>query len=466
MIKSNPSAVDKKLSHFQTIAFASPTLALFLLVAPMGLLPSIFAKYYGISLVGLGTVLLLTRFFDVITDVLIGHLSDRYRLKHGTRKPFVVIGGLLTIPCAYFLVYPLGGEVTVFSFACWSLAFYLAFTLFSIPFYAWAGEITAVPKERTYLFSLLAFVGQIATLLFFVLPLLPMFETQEITPEVLRFSVFLGACVMLPTLFILIKISPDGITPTRQEAEIKPHSAALADYIAIFKSNKPFQLFMGSYLFLGIGTGMFSGLFFLYVDVFLDLGDEFAKMVMVGLITGLALTPLVYKLALWLGKRNAWLLSTVLLIIAIFYCGTLSPGEAGLNDIIIMQVMIAVWGVCTGIIAPAMLNDTADYGLLTLEDGARGVYFALYIFILKIGSALGLSAGLALAGWLGFDATATQQTADGTFAIRFATCWLPMAITCLGLYFIAKTPLSEAKMEIIGRRLQARAKRSAAAFQQ
>ena len=466
MIKSNPNAVDKTLSHFQTIAFASPALALFLLFTPMGLLPSIFAKYYGISLVGLGTVLLLTRFFDVITDVLIGHFSDRYRLKHGTRKPFVVIGGLLIIPCAFFLVYPPGGEVTVFSFACWSLAFYLAFTLFAIPFYAWAGELTTAPRERTFLFSLLAFVGKIAALLFFVLPFLPFFETQEITPEVLKLSVFLGACVMLPTLFILIKISPDGIAPTRQEAEIKPHSAALADYIAIFKSNKPFQLFMGSHLFLGLGGGMFSGLFFLYVDVFLDLGNEFAKVAVVGLIAGLALTPLAYKLALWLGKRNAWLLSTVLLISGMFYCGTLSPGEAGFIDIIIMYMIFVVGGLFTGIIGPAMLNDTADYGLLTLKDGARGVYFALYVFVLKIGAALGVSAGLALVGWLGFDATATQQTADGTFAIRFTMCWLPMAITGLGLYFIAKTPLSEAKMEIIGRRLQARAKRSAAAFQQ
>ena len=102
-----------------------------------------------------------------------------------------------------------------------------------------------------------------------------------------------------------------------------------------------------------------------------------------------------------------------------------------------------------------------DYGVLKAENSARGVYFAMHMFMVKVETALGLSLGLALAGWLGFDAVASQQTTEGAFAIRFAMSWLPIVITILGLYFIYKLPLNERRMEIIGRRLGVRTKRNA-----
>jgi GPH family glycoside/pentoside/hexuronide:cation symporter len=445
------------LSNWQVLAFCSPSLALALLVFPVTLLPSIFAKYYGVSLVGLGVTLFALRAFDSITDVLIGHFSDRYRQRNGTRKPFVLAGGLLVLPCAYFLVNPPGGEVTVLSFTLWSAAFYLCYTLFNIPKFAWAGELTTVPQERTFIFSALAFVAKCSGLLIYTIPFLPFFETTEITPEVLRFAVAVGIVLMLPTLYLLVTVAPNGLPPTKKEAQVKSHRANFKEYLLILKLNKPFQLFVVAYLFIGLGTGIYSGLLFLYIDVFLGLGEDFAKMSLIGLVAGLALTPVGYKLSVRLGKRSNWGLSVVLQLCAMLYASTLSPGEATLVDLIIIQMIIVFAGITMVIVAPAMLNDVIDYGSLNIDSGSRGVFMALYIFILKLEGALAVSLGLALAGWLGFDATATEQTTEGAFAIRFTMCWLPAGITALGLYFIAKYPLTDSHMAIIGRRLQQRA---------
>lgn len=451
---------SSKLTYSKAFAFASPSLALALLMAPIGLLPSIFAKYYGVSLVALGGILLFIRAFDSITDVLIGHFSDRYRLRHGTRKPFVIMGGLLSLPCAYFLVSPPSGEVTVVTFAFWSVLYYLCFTLFNIPKFAWAGELTTVPEDRTFIFSVLAFVSRIAALLFYMIPFLPLFATREITPEVLKFSVVCGMFVMLPTLYLLARYVPSGIPPSAKESVVKSHAAAFKDYLTIFVTNKPFQVFMAAYVFYGLGLGMYGGLLFLYIDVFLGLGDQYATIAIIGLVGALVLTPLGYKLAVSLGKRVNWIISTILVIGGIFYTATLSPGHAGLVDLIIMKMIFVVASITLAIVGPAMLNDTIDYGLLQKESGARGVYLALYTFMVKIEVALGASLGLALAGWLGFQATEPTQTAQGAFAIRFTMCWVPMVIIGLGLYFIHKTPLNEARTAIIGRRLEKRARRN------
>ncbi len=68
--------------------------------------------------------------------------------------------------------------VTVAYFAFWSFAFYTASTLYGIPNFAWASEMTSDPKSRTRLFTLLLVVGQVGGALFFLVPFLPMFETS------------------------------------------------------------------------------------------------------------------------------------------------------------------------------------------------------------------------------------------------------------------------------------------------
>ncbi len=107
--------------------------------APIPILQGIYAKYYGFSLTTLATIILLARFFDAITDPLIGYYSDRYARRTGTRKPFILAGGLLLILSAYFLYVPIGGDigessnVSVAYFTFWFMALYLAMTLFEIP---------------------------------------------------------------------------------------------------------------------------------------------------------------------------------------------------------------------------------------------------------------------------------------------------------------------------------------------
>ena len=62
--------------------------ALALAVNPLGYPPN----SRGLSLAAVGTILMLARFTDVITDPLMGELSDRWRTRFGRRKPWVFLG--------------------------------------------------------------------------------------------------------------------------------------------------------------------------------------------------------------------------------------------------------------------------------------------------------------------------------------------------------------------------------------
>ena len=312
-------------SKWQALVFSAPSIGLAFFMGPIGVIQGIYAKYYGVALTTLAIVLLIGRIFDAVTDPLIGHYSDRYRARTGTRKPFMLVGGLCLIPCSYFLFVP-PVEVTVVYFTLWSLLFYLTLTSIMIPMYAWASELCSDSVERTTLFTVLNFVGQVGGLLFFLIPFLPLFETSEITPETLRVSVVIGSILLLIGLYCAMKYVPNGPPLVVEELAEKgesnqPKTSVFIDMYNAVKSNKPFQIFILAYLCYGLGMGMFGGLFFIFVDAFLGQGEIFATLAVIGLVSGLLLTPVVYKIVLLMGKRKTWLTASVIVVGTTIYLG-------------------------------------------------------------------------------------------------------------------------------------------------
>ena len=460
---SDPSINSvSSFSRWQVLAFSAPSIGLAFFMGPLGVIQGIYAKHYGVALTTLAAVLLIGRIFDAVTDPLIGHYSDRYRARWGTRKPFMLVGGLCLIPCSYFLFVP-PAEVSVVYFTLWSLLFYLALTVMFIPMNAWASELYSNSVERTTLFTVLNFVGLVGGLLFFLTPFLPLFETSEITPETLRVSVMIGATLLILGLYYALKYVPNGPRLVVDEWVEKnknhqPKTTVFKDMYDAVKSNKPFQVFVFAYLCFGLGMGMFGGLFFIFVDSFLGQGEMFATLAVIGLVGGLLLTPVVYKIVLLMGKRKTWLMASVTVVGTTVYLGQLSSGGSVFVELVIVYVIMTLGLTCSGVILIPMLSDTVDYGLLSDRTERRGTYISILALLTKSQSALGLSLGLALAGWLGFDATATTHDESSAFAIHLAISWIPAVILTIGLFFIWRYPLDEHRCAIIARRLQNRVK--------
>ena len=69
-------------------------------------IPAHYSGGLGLSLAAVGTILMLARFTDVITDPLMGELSDRWRKRFGRRKPWVFLGTPLMMTGVYLLFVP------------------------------------------------------------------------------------------------------------------------------------------------------------------------------------------------------------------------------------------------------------------------------------------------------------------------------------------------------------------------
>ena len=146
MPKSNDTKLH--LETYRTLNYALPTVVVAFLIGPVAIIQGIYAKYFGLSLTTIASVLLIARLFDAVTDPLIGYFSDHYYARTGSRKKIICTGAVLFIISAYFLYVPHGigssapyDPISTACFLTWFLIFYLGWTMFEIPHLAWGSEL-------------------------------------------------------------------------------------------------------------------------------------------------------------------------------------------------------------------------------------------------------------------------------------------------------------------------------------
>ena len=126
--------------------FALPEYAVYLGSIPVGLyLPFVYSKDFGLDLAEVGLILMLARISDVVTDPLIGFLSDRTPGKFGRRKPWMAGGALFMMFSAFQLFNPTvlnDLPIDNWHLLLWSVLLWLGWTMINIPYYAWGAELS------------------------------------------------------------------------------------------------------------------------------------------------------------------------------------------------------------------------------------------------------------------------------------------------------------------------------------
>ena len=105
----------------RTTIYAHGTMGLPLAVIgyPLAIwIPAHYSGGLGISLAAVGTILMLARLTDVISDPIIGEISDRWRTPFGRRKPWLFIGVPVMMIGVYNLFIPDEGVGLVY-FLIW-----------------------------------------------------------------------------------------------------------------------------------------------------------------------------------------------------------------------------------------------------------------------------------------------------------------------------------------------------------
>ena len=148
-----------RLKRSTLLYFGLPDYAVYLAAIPVSLyLPFVYSRDLGLELTDIGLILMLARLSDVVTDPLIGYLSDRTRTRFGKRKPWLAAGTVVMMFSAWQLFAP-SGAVDNWHLLIWSVLLWLGWTMINIPYFAWGAELSEDYNERTRITGWRQFFG-------------------------------------------------------------------------------------------------------------------------------------------------------------------------------------------------------------------------------------------------------------------------------------------------------------------
>ncbi len=471
---SHTTPLKDRVPIGEKAAFGAGHLVNNLLPGSLGIFMFFLLTAFGMHPLLAGLLGGLPRFFDAITDPIMGYISDNTKSKYGRRKPYIFVGAILS-GVLFMVLWQLNPEnsqmYNFWYFLILSMVYLIGNTMFSTPLIGLGYEMTSDYNERTRLMGFSQTIGQIAWMIvpwFWVIIANPnLFETQDI--GVRRLAIIVGAtCLTLgimPALFCK-EVDQTNLS-NRDELTVKNIAknlkSLLKNMTLIFKNTSFVRLCGATFLVFNGFQMVASFSFFIIVFYMFNGNYELAGTwpawfsTVSALLTAFLIIPVITMMANKWGKRNAFIISTFISILGygLKWWG-FNPETPWL---MFMPIPLMVFGI--GGLFTLMMSMTADVcDLDELENGMprkEGSFGAIYWWMVKLGQGLALVLGGLVLTVVGFDQNAATQTTETLTKLRLADIMIPaftagLAILVMWKYDLTEQKAKEIKAELVRRR--------------
>jgi len=402
-------------------------------------LPTFYAQQLGIGLTAVGTALLIARVSDVLTDPLIGMLSDWLPIP-SRRKWLMAIATPLLILAIWALFIPPDGA-GFWWLLSWSLLVYLAWSLLTLPYTAWGAELSGDYDQRSTITASRESFVLIGTLVAAGLPL-AMGIGSDAPGEALTVLAQLLAILLPVTVLLCILKVPE---PNRRSDPIGFRAG-----LALLKQNRLFIRLLFAYLMNGIANGLPATLFLLFVSYVLVLPEQFGLLLSAYFVSGLIGLPIGIKLAQRFNKHRVWGSSMLWAVVIFAWVPSLGAG-----DFVPFLIICILSGLSLGIDMALPASIQADViDLDSAEGGGQrsGFFFGLWGMATKLSLALAVGIAFPLLDALGFD-TQTAPVDNNLLALSVLYGLLPIPFKLLAAWTIWRFPLGRQQHQAVQQQL-------------
>lgn len=456
----------------QKLAFGSGHLANQLFPAALGVFMIVLVLSLKMDPFLAGVLAALPRVYDAIIDLVMGYVSDNTRSRWGRRKPYIFVGSIIT-GVSFMVMWQLYPENTqtynFIYFLILSLIFYTGYTIFAAPLIGLGYEMSSDYNERTRLMAVSQWMGQIAWMVapwFWVI-----IYDQDIyasAPEGARnLSFFVGGLCLLLGILPALFCKELELKTLKEESKLNFKNLATnakGFFVGIKQTMtcKPFLKLCGATFLIFNGFQTIAQFAFFIIIFYLFNGDTAAAGhwpawfgTVSALATAFLVIPIITYLSQKIGKKNAFIVATVISMVGYFlkWWG-FSPENPYLMFIPIPLMSFGIGGLFT-----LMMSMTADVcDLDELNNGTRreATFGAVYWWMVKLGTAIALLTSGAVLKWVGFDQNAVAQTNEVITNLRIADITIPILTGLLAIIIIWKYDITEAKANEIREILIAR----------
>lgn len=428
------TAEPQKVGGFRLLAYGLPGLPIGALGVPLFIfLPTFYSAEIGLSLSAVGAILLIARLWDVVTDPVIGALSDRTRGRLGRRRPWLIAAVPVLMLSVWMLFRPPEDAGSV-HLMVWSLILYLGWTMIQLPHNAWGAELSDDYDARGRIAGAREACVVIGTLLAAGAPLMLGIDGDS-TPGAALAALAVALMVVLP----LTVAAASTFVPDRQIAPLQ--TIPWSDSRRLLLENKPFLRLIVAYLVNGLANGLPATLFLLFVQHVLVAPEQQGLLLFVYFLCGIVGVPIWLAIARRVGKHRTWCAAMSLNAAIFAFVPLLGAGDAT----IFLGICVAT-GLCLGAdltLPSAIQADVVDVD--TAKGGGRrtGLYFAFWGMATKLALALAVGVAFGLLDVAGFDAAA-ENTPGALLALALLYAGLPVVLKMGAIALMWGFPLDRA----------------------
>ena len=407
---------------------------LFLLVYMTDIL-AIPAALAGLALFG-------SRIFDIITDPVMGIISDRTHTRWGRRRPYLLLGGVtVAVSLAFLFSAPL--YESMYARLAYVMGLFIivqtGVTIFMVPYYAMPAEMTDDNYQRTKLMSARAFFSLSGGLIGGVLA--PWIVISAGGGEKGYALMSFVVAVICGGAFVAAFFG----TAKARFAGRDVHTIPVKQQIKAALNNRPFNIFMVSFVIYVTGMGCFTGTVPYFARYTLERPEALS------IVWFFILVPAILAIPLWtiatktIEKKNCFITAL----------GMMATGSLCLFLVDAQSPLTQVWSFCvifglgfggTQVIAWSILPDVIQWDRWASRMERGGIFSGGMIAFEKTGFALGSLAAGAILSVFGYLESAgneiVEQTSDALMGIRIATDVAPAMLFVIAALIMLAYPLT------------------------
>ena len=429
-------------------------------------LPIFYSDIFELSLAQTATLMFVTRFWDTVSDPMMGVIADRTQTRWGKYRPY-----LLWFAAPFAIA-----GVLLFTTPDWDnqgrliyayITYILMMTVYTginVPYASMLGVVTSDSQEKTVFSSYRMFFayGGSFIALFAWEPLCDFFTKYQPLAKVENDAdAWQGAMIVIAAVCFLLFIG--SFLLTREHVKVKQVASLGSDFKYLVR-NAPWWIITAGALctnlfntvrgatvayyfkyYIGenahINLGVLEFLFF--AGLFLAVGEVCN---MLGVVSAVPLSKR-------LGKKTTFIASAIAMAVFSIVFFYVPMNNAGFILMLLLQILISLF---TGIVSPlvwSMYADVADYSTVKNGTSSTALIFSSGSMAQKFGGAIAGSAVLMLFDAFGLVPNAESQTESALLGMQLTMSYIPAAVAIIMALIICIYPLTTKRMQQIGQEL-------------
>lgn len=411
---NNAQLSTEKLSWFTRIAYGLGDTAQNVVWGAMSILTFFYTDYAGISPVTVGLVMLLSRCFDGVSDVVMGFIVEKTNSKYGKSRPWILwtsIPFAISIVLIYTVPQTTETLQFIYLFVTYNLCTTVCYTALNLPYGSLSTMMTRVSRERDMLSIVRMALSPLGKILAVsaTLPLIKVFGNDQMAwVKVMSIWAVLALILLLICFF---KCKETVVIEARKEVTKIPVKKSLKALCL----NKYFWLAMTIWMMQNV-IFYITGTILPYYCKYIFFDDSlFSILYLVETFTMIAFTifgsPYLLKK---FGKRNMSLAGVTLALVGhliyllnpldfnwvLFSCIIRGIGFAPLNSVIF-----------------GFLGDVVEYGQWKFHLRQEGLIFSGGSVGTKVGSGLTSAILTSMLSYAGYVSSTTGSAVQPQSAI-------------------------------------------------